>query len=59
MFQPKDIDWLNRYKNKTCIYAVYKRSISDLLKVTGWKKYSIKMEIERKLEGWGGKRGFV
>ena len=50
MLQPKDIDWLNRYKNKTCIYAVYKRSISDLLKVTGWKKYSIKMEIERKLE---------
>ena len=26
----KDIDWLNRYKNKTCIYAVYKRSTSDL-----------------------------
>ena len=20
----KDIDWLNGYKNKTCIYAVYK-----------------------------------
>ena len=26
----KDIDWLNRYKNKTCIYAVYKRQTSDL-----------------------------
>ena len=25
MLQPKDIDWLNGYKNKTCIYAVYKR----------------------------------
>ena len=23
--QPKDIDWLNVYKNKTHIYAVYKR----------------------------------
>ena len=26
----KDIDWLNGYKNKTCMYAVYKRPISDL-----------------------------
>ena len=26
----KDIDWLNGYKNKTQIYAVYKRLTSDL-----------------------------
>ena len=26
----KNIDWLNGYKNKTCIYAVYKRPTSDL-----------------------------
>ena len=42
MLQPKDIDWLNGYKNKTRIYAVYKRPISDLGthtdKVRGWKK---------------------
>ena len=42
MLQTKDIDWLNKYKNKTCIYAVYKRPTSDLgtyrLKVKGWKK---------------------
>ena len=42
MLQPKDIDWLNGYKNKTCIYAVYKRPTSDLetyrRKVRGWKK---------------------
>ena len=25
----KDIDWLNGYKNKTCIYAVYRRPTSD------------------------------
>ena len=25
MLQPIDTDWLNGYKNKTCIYAVYKR----------------------------------
>ena len=25
MLQPKDKDWLNGYKNKTPIYAVYKR----------------------------------
>ena len=29
MLQPKDIDWLNGYKNKTHIYAVYKRQSSD------------------------------
>ena len=28
MFQPKDKDWLNGYKNKTPIYAVYKRPTS-------------------------------
>ena len=42
MLQPKDIDWLNGYKNKTHIHAVYKRPTSDLgtyrLKVRGWKK---------------------
>jgi len=30
MLQPKDTDWLNEYKNKTHICAVYKRSTSDL-----------------------------
>ena len=30
MLQPKDIDWLNGYKKKTCIHAVYKRPSSDL-----------------------------
>ena len=27
MLQPKDTDWLNGYKNKTHIYAVYKKNI--------------------------------
>ena len=26
----KDMDWLNGYKNKTCIYALYERPTSDL-----------------------------
>ena len=30
MPQPKDTDWLNGYKNKTYIDAVYKRPTSDL-----------------------------
>ena len=30
MLQQKDIDWLNGYKNKTHIYAVYKGPTSDL-----------------------------
>ena len=43
MPQPKDIDWLNGYKNKTHTYAVFKRPTSLLgthnkLKVRGWKK---------------------
>ena len=27
---PKHIDWLNGYKHKTRLYAVYKRHTSDL-----------------------------
>ena len=30
MLQPKDTDWLNGYKNKTHIFAVYKKPTSDL-----------------------------
>ena len=37
MLQSKDIDWLNGYKKKTHIYAVYKRSTSDLGTHTDWK----------------------
>ena len=40
MLQPKDTDWLNGYKNKTHIYAVYKKTRpKDIyrLKVRGWK----------------------
>ena len=29
MPQPKDKDWLNGYKNKTPIYAAYKRPTSN------------------------------
>ena len=50
MLQPKD--WLNRYKNKTHIYAVYKRPTS-ILKTESKrmeKIYSMQMEIKRKLE---------
>ena len=28
--QPKDIDWLNGYKNQTHTYAAYKRPTLDL-----------------------------
>ena len=37
MFQPKGTDWLNGYKNKTPIYAVYKRPTSSLEMHTDWK----------------------
>ena len=32
----KDIDWLNGYKNKTPIYAIYKRPTADLGTYTDW-----------------------
>ena len=43
MPQPKDKDWLNGYKNKTPIFAVYMRPNLQTrdtykLKVKGWKK---------------------
>ena len=55
MLQPKDKDWLNEYKNKSHIYAVYKRPTSDLGTHTDWKwgdgkRYSKQIEIKRKLE---------
>ena len=37
MLQPKDTGSLNGYKNKTHIYAVYKRPTSDLGTHTDWK----------------------
>ena len=42
MFQSKDFDWLNGYKNKTPVYAAYKGPTSNLrtykLKMRVWKK---------------------
>ena len=29
MFQSEDTDWLNGFKNKTHLYAVYKKATSD------------------------------
>ena len=37
MRQPKDTGWLNGYKNKTHIYAVCKKPISDLKTYVDWK----------------------
>ena len=43
MLQPKDTAWMNGYKNKIHMYAVYKKPTSDRpqdtyrLKVRGWK----------------------
>ena len=30
MLQPKDTNWLNGYKNKTRVFAAYKRLTTDL-----------------------------
>ena len=37
MPQPKDKDWMNGYKNKSPIYAVYKRPTSKQGTHTDWK----------------------
>ena len=55
MPQPKDKDWLNGYKNKTPIYAVYKRPTSKQetiqTKSEGLeKKYVMQTENKRKQE---------
>ena len=51
----KDTDWLNEYKNKTHIYAVYNKPTSDLKTHVDWKWkdekiYSMQMGSKRKLE---------
>ena len=53
MLQPKDTDCLNEYKNKSHIYAVYKKPTSDLKTHTDWKWedgkiYSMKMGSKKK-----------
>ena len=37
MLQPKDTAWLNGYKNKAHIHAVYKKPTSDLKTQKDWK----------------------
>ena len=54
MLQPKDTDWLNGYKSKTHIYAIYKKPNSDLKTHIGWrwedgKIYSMQMGSKRML----------
>ena len=54
MPQPKDKDWLNGYKSKIPIYAVYKRPTSKQGTHTDWKwragkkKYFTQTETKKK-----------
>ena len=53
MPQPKEKDWLNGYKNKTPIYAFYKRPIYCRWTHTDWKcragkRYFTQMETKKK-----------
>ena len=53
MFQPKDKDWLNKYKENIPIYAVCKRSTSNLGTHTDWKggagkRYFLKLQMKNK-----------
>ena len=48
MLQLKDTDWLNGYKNKTHIYAVYKKHTSDLKTKSGRMENYIPCKQEAK-----------
>ena len=48
MLQPKATDWLNGSKNKTHIYAVYKRPTSDLRTHTQNKSNGMRKDNTRK-----------
>ena len=55
MLPSKDTEWLNGYKNKTRIYAVYKKPTSDLKTQIAWKweggkTHSMQMGSKRKFE---------
>ena len=50
MLQPKDTDWLNGYKNKTHIHAVYKKPTSDL-KTYKKRKYINRKTYKKKITG--------
>ena len=51
----QDTDWLNGYKNKTHIYAIYKKSTSDLKTYKDWKwgdgKYIFHLNGKQKKAG--------
>ena len=54
MLQPKNIESLNEYKNRTHIQIVYKRPTSNLgthtdLKSRDGKRYSMQLKIKRNL----------
>ena len=55
MPQAKDKDWLNGYKNKTPLYAAYKRPTSKQGTHSDWKgragkRYTTQIETKRKQE---------
>ena len=53
MLQPKDTGWLNGYKNKTHVYAVYKKPTSDLKTHVDWedgKIYFMQLGSKGKLQ---------
>ena len=55
MLQPKDTDWLNGHKNKTHIYAGYKKPTLNLKTHIDWKLedgkiYSMQIRSKKKLE---------
>jgi len=48
MLQQEETEWLNGYKNKTHIYAAYKKPNTYRLKVRVWKNWKQKAKEKRK-----------
>ena len=52
MLQPKDIDWLNGYKSKACINAIYNRptsALEDTYRLKGKKNLQPKLLYPAKI----------
>jgi len=55
MFQPKDTDWMNRYITRPIyiccpLWTYFRPRDAYRLKVKDGRRYSMQMEIKRKLE---------
>ena len=56
MLQPKGTDWMNGYKNKTHIYALYKKPTSGLKTHICFPCPKDQSKSQGRAQGQGGRR---